>query len=45
MRNFTVILINELADYDEVRHVTASSEREIMNSVESGYTFIVAFED
>ena len=45
MKKFTVIVINETTDYDEVRHMIASSESEIIGSIESGYTFIAAFED
>lgn len=45
MKKFTVIVINESTDYDEVRHVTARSEQEIVNSLETGFTFVVAFED
>ena len=45
MKSFTVIVINEATDYDEVRHMTASSEQEVVNSIESGYLFVAAFED
>ena len=45
MKKFTVIVINEMTEYDEVRHVIASSEKEIANSIEAGYAFVAAFED
>ena len=45
MKNFTVIVINEATDYDEVRHIKAGSEQEIIDGLENGYAFIAAFED
>ena len=45
MKSFTVIVINEATDCDEVRHLTAGSEQEVANSIETGYLFVAAFED